>query len=740
MPVDGHQSAYQYRSRRRGVQSDEDEDEQPNTKPEGKMGALSSKATSLRSPGNKLTADTFFGTVAGRLAQEIHDEFLVCKICFESYTNPKCLSCLHTFCASCIDRHISAEVTYNKYTDYRDFTCPLCRKRTQLPLGGVKRLPDNFLISGLTELVLRQRAPSLSSSSVTLTSTPYARGLGDGLDTASNSLNGDEEADRVNQLPHIGRRGITYGECEICSQVDWSDRGHSTEPMSRTNPISDNGRASSANLSMAPQASAKCLDCNKLLCAECVKRHRSTKVTKDHATFDLQSGKDIECKEHPGESVRFYCEACSACICVLCTFNEHREHEVASFGEAVACMRSELEMNLEHASQRILHCQARLNSVSEAAELVHNLERQIRETTEQFIEMIQKQEQEILHDLHEFIGARNMNSIDQQADQEQQLETAETLYKEAVKYIDGQEIDMLLAKPDLYAKLDQLNELSLLDSELDQISSEVYFRPGTVQLGYLTNDLSGPPTEQYDYLHMPLSSSQSSIELANSAYMIPSKPDLYAKLDQLNELSLLDSELDQISSEVYFRPGTVQLGYLTNDLSGPPTEQYDYLHMPLSSSQSSIELANRPCLNTTSTQTDTSLLEKLIQKVKPKGEEKQCRSRGCNTDSLVVHDRETNTRPRGINTTVSFSEAVSNANSEEFLAQLDASKLDFQSMDNLTRARMRRKLKEHYHTFDESSGANIASALMMNGNKYKSSLGPSDYALRRYSAIDKQHH
>ncbi|KAF8566511.1 hypothetical protein P879_07355 [Paragonimus westermani] len=663
MPVDGHQSAYQYRSRRRGVQSDEDDDEPADTKPERKVDALNSKANSLRSPGNKLTADTFFGTVAGRLAQEIHDEFLVCKICFESYTNPKCLSCLHTFCANCIDRHISAEVTYNKYTDYRDFTCPLCRKRTQLPLGGVKRLPDNFLISGLTELVMRQRAPSLSSSSVTLTSTPYARGLGDGLDTASNSLNGDEEADRVNQLPHIGRRGVTYGECEICSQVDWVDRGHSIEPMSRTNPINDSGRASSANLSMTPQASAKCLDCNKLLCTECVKRHRTTKVTKDHATFDLQSGKDIECKEHPGESVRFYCEACSACICVLCTFNEHREHEVASFGEAVACMRSELEMNLEHASQRILHCQARLNSVSEAAELVHNLERQIRETTEQFIEMIQKQEQEILHDLHEFIGARNMNSIDQQADQEQQLETAETLYKEAVKYIEGQEIDMLLAKPDLYAKL-----------------------------------------------------------------------------DQLNELSLPDSEFDQISSEVYFRPGTVQLGYLTNDMSGPPTEQYDYLHMPLSSSQSSIELANRPCLNTTSTQTDASLLEKLIQKAKPRGEEKQCRSRGCNTDSLVVHDRETNTRPRGINTTISFSEAVSNANSEEFLAQLDASKLDFQSMDNLTRARMRRKLKEHYHTFDESSGANIAAALMMNGNKFKTSLGPSEYALRRYSAIDKQHH
>lgn len=50
-----------------------------------------------------------------------------------------------------------SESTYKKYTDYREFTCPLCRKRTQLPLGGVKKLPDNFLVSSLTELVDRQK-------------------------------------------------------------------------------------------------------------------------------------------------------------------------------------------------------------------------------------------------------------------------------------------------------------------------------------------------------------------------------------------------------------------------------------------------------------------------------------------------------------------------------------------------------------------------------------------------------
>ena len=96
-------------------------------------------------------------TETGKLCQEIHDEFLVCKICLDSYKAPKCLSCLHTFCEQCIENHVASETTYKKYSDYREFTCPLCRKRTQLPIGGVKKLPDNFLVSSLSEMVMRQK-------------------------------------------------------------------------------------------------------------------------------------------------------------------------------------------------------------------------------------------------------------------------------------------------------------------------------------------------------------------------------------------------------------------------------------------------------------------------------------------------------------------------------------------------------------------------------------------------------
>lgn len=93
----------------------------------------------------------------GLLAQQIHEEFLCCKICLDSFTNPKSLNCLHTFCEECIENHANSESSYKKYSDYREFTCPLCRKRTSLPLGGVRKLPDNFLVSSLTEVIDRQK-------------------------------------------------------------------------------------------------------------------------------------------------------------------------------------------------------------------------------------------------------------------------------------------------------------------------------------------------------------------------------------------------------------------------------------------------------------------------------------------------------------------------------------------------------------------------------------------------------
>ena len=103
-------------------------------------------AMALTSPGQKLM-------------QEIYDQFLICKICYETYRKPKTLLCLHIFCAECLEKHLDAEAerSYRYLLYSRYVSCPICRKKTELPSGGIRRLPDNFLVSNLTEIISRRR-------------------------------------------------------------------------------------------------------------------------------------------------------------------------------------------------------------------------------------------------------------------------------------------------------------------------------------------------------------------------------------------------------------------------------------------------------------------------------------------------------------------------------------------------------------------------------------------------------
>ncbi|CAH8502522.1 unnamed protein product [Schistosoma bovis] len=723
MPGDNQQqSAYKYRNTRYGIHHDEAGANVKSSSPKQCEDLLAENLPRIDTA--RLANDPFLGTVAGRLAQEIHDEFLVCKICFDSYTNPKCLACLHTFCAKCIEKHISAEVTYNKYTDYRDFTCPLCRKRTQLPLGGVKRLPDNFLISGLTDLVLRQRASSNGSSTATIIGSPTTCRINNRIENSRQvSTTVNESIDSLHQLPNLERKQLRYGECEICSQVSRIDRGHSSEPLNKTNSSEINSltntndnyngsgqqRASSACLNISPKATSKCLDCNKLLCDECVQRHRNTKVTKDHATFELQSHCDIECKDHPGETVRFYCEACSMCICVLCTFNAHREHEVTSFGEAVAKLRHEISRNLDATCQRIGKVQSQLHNVRDAANIIHRIEQRIHDTAEHFMEEIQRQEQELISELHQFVGERNMHHIQNQPDQEQNIEIAESLFKDIANSLDNQDMELLLIRSNLYEKITELNHLELITDKFDAIKLEIYFRTGAVNLGYLTNE---------------------------------------SAMNNIHHHADDDDEDDD--------------------------ENYEDLSMPLecsspstgSNTSSSIELANRPCINSTACQTDISLTDPndqcnlTVQQIQLPN--KQCRTRACNTELISMINQETNTRPRGIHTIITFSDISSNAASEEFLAKLDKETINFDEMDNLTRARIRRKLHERFNTVDQISNGGNSNGILCNAPYTSLHIGSNgtspasitqptnvnnnttynhnDVHSRRYSSYDKRFH
>ena len=76
------------------------------------------------------------------------EEQLTCAICHDLYTNPKTLSCLHSFCQQCLE-----SLPLRPQGDNYFISCPICRHHTQLPQPtGVTDFPAAFLINNLKDV------------------------------------------------------------------------------------------------------------------------------------------------------------------------------------------------------------------------------------------------------------------------------------------------------------------------------------------------------------------------------------------------------------------------------------------------------------------------------------------------------------------------------------------------------------------------------------------------------------
>ena len=69
---------------------------------------------------------------------------VTCSICLDTYTQPKTISCLHTFCCECLERHARVSQRQGK------FRCPECQAEIDLPEGNrFDGLPNSFLHKSL---------------------------------------------------------------------------------------------------------------------------------------------------------------------------------------------------------------------------------------------------------------------------------------------------------------------------------------------------------------------------------------------------------------------------------------------------------------------------------------------------------------------------------------------------------------------------------------------------------------
>ncbi|XP_031554679.1 tripartite motif-containing protein 3-like, partial [Actinia tenebrosa] len=77
------------------------------------------------------------------------EEQLTCSLCLDVFTQPKTLSCLHSYCTRCIAQwyHTSGNQGGNR------MDCPTCKTTIVVPDGDPSKLPSSFYLDSLLDLL-----------------------------------------------------------------------------------------------------------------------------------------------------------------------------------------------------------------------------------------------------------------------------------------------------------------------------------------------------------------------------------------------------------------------------------------------------------------------------------------------------------------------------------------------------------------------------------------------------------
>ena len=77
--------------------------------------------------------------------------------------------------------------------------------------------------------------------------------------------------------------------------------------------------------------------------------------------------------------IRFYCETCEAPVCILCTFNDHKEHDVAQFSDAVMKYKSNIENLMKDCQENLHKFQTQIETLEKCESCIKQAEAKIRD-------------------------------------------------------------------------------------------------------------------------------------------------------------------------------------------------------------------------------------------------------------------------------------------------------------------------------------------------------------------------
>ncbi|XP_076321036.1 LOW QUALITY PROTEIN: protein meiotic P26-like [Tachypleus tridentatus] len=199
------------------------------------------------------------------------------------------------------------------------------------------------------------------------------------------------------------------------------------------------------------KAVARCSDCATFLCSNCVTAHQYMRCFENHKVVSFEemktSGdgiilhKPVECLNHVGETMKFYCHTCEVPICNECMVADHKQpqHRYERAVDAEAKHRENIENLIKESEEKVRFCEmaslALQNSLTDLQLQRDNAKNSIQETFKKYQEILNKKQETLLQDLEAIHSEKELLVMDTMHSVEKTMEKIEDACKFSKKLI-----------------------------------------------------------------------------------------------------------------------------------------------------------------------------------------------------------------------------------------------------------------------------------------------------------------
>ncbi|XP_041048236.1 E3 ubiquitin-protein ligase TRIM71 isoform X1 [Carcharodon carcharias] len=238
---------------------------------------------------------------------------------------------------------------------------------------------------------------------------------------------------------------------------------------------------------------SRCLDCAEYLCDHCVRAHQRVRLTKEHVihrfrqqqhynqqpfpSLPLTHERVSYCQQHDNEVMRLYCDTCTVPICRECTMSRHVGHSFVYLQDAVQDSKEitlQLLADAQQGRQAIQLSIEKVRAMVEQVEMKAQVIRsEVKAVTSRHKKALEERECDLLRKVEKIrqMKAKTLHlQVEALRENLNRLESTIDCVQKAL--LDGRDVDVLLAKEQMFVQIQDLKKLrNLLQPQDDDTLS-----------------------------------------------------------------------------------------------------------------------------------------------------------------------------------------------------------------------------------------------------------------------------